>query len=177
MSASGLANSNEWRTPAWLFRPLHRRYRYAVDVAAAKWNAQLPRHFTQQFDAFRHPWGPRFWCNPPYSRGNLRRWSTRARLEVLYEHAELGSLLVPHSTADGWWHDVVEAPAGRFRRCDPPRQLELGAERTTWWTELGIRVLTLNRRVAYEHQSGAVRGESARHHSVVVTFLHPRCRR
>lgn len=175
MRREKLSKSNEYKTPAELFRPLHRRYRYTVDIAAAKWNHQLPKYFTRQDDAFLHHWGPRGWLNSPYTRGHLPRWGPRARQEVLEGYAELISMLCPHSTSDAWWHEVVEAPAGRWLRALPPRYSELGVERTTVWSELAVRVLTLKGRLGFEHESGETES-GARHHSVVVTFIHPRSR-
>src|SRR4051812_5211986 len=116
MSAEDLSLSDEYRTPARVFVPLHVRYRFTRDVAAARWNAKLPTYWTKRDNALRRRWSGRNWMNPPYSRGNLARWMGYARTEVIRHSAELVGCLVPAYTSEGWWHDAVEAPAGRLLR-------------------------------------------------------------
>lgn len=49
------------------------------------------------------------WMNPPYSRGNLNRWTRRAK-----EFAQSGyfiACLVPHAPDTTWWQENIEPQA------------------------------------------------------------------
>lgn len=86
------------------FEPLHERFGFTIDVAAAPHNAKLPRYFTIAQDGLAQSWaGERVWCNPPYS--DLSPWLEKA----WEEHAEVIVFLVPaNRTEQGWWQDYVE---------------------------------------------------------------------
>lgn len=56
-----------------LFDPLHERFRFTLDVAAAPHNAKCDRYYTREDDGLSQSWtGERVWCNPPYS--NIGEW-------------------------------------------------------------------------------------------------------
>ena len=88
------------------FDPLHERFRFTIDVAAAAHNTKLPRYYTAEDDGLAQSWaGERVWCNPPYS--DIRPWVEKAWAE--HEHAELIVMLLPaNRTEQGWWQDLVE---------------------------------------------------------------------
>jgi phage N-6-adenine-methyltransferase len=89
-----------------LFDPLHERFRFTLDVAAAPHNAKCERYFTRDDDGLVQSWaGERVWCNPPYS--DLRAWTGKAWDE--YRAARLIVMLVPaNRTEQGWWQDHIE---------------------------------------------------------------------
>src|SRR4051794_8806538 len=73
-----------------VFDPLHARFRFSIDVAAAPHNAKLPRFYTIEDDGLEQPWtGERVWCNPPYS--SIEPWCEKAWTS----HAELVVMLLP----------------------------------------------------------------------------------
>ena len=100
-----------------VFDPLHERFGFTVDVAAATHNAKLARFFSIEDDGLAQPWGggERVWCNPPYS--NIGPWIQKAWAEG---DAEIIVMLLPaNRTEQAWWQDHVEpfrdVPASRLR--------------------------------------------------------------
>lgn len=93
-------------TPDEVFGPLHERFRFTVDAAAADHNARLPRYWTQRENGLLQPWGgERVWCNPPYS--DLATWTHKARGSAMF--ADLIVMLLPaNRTEQGWWQDNIE---------------------------------------------------------------------
>jgi phage N-6-adenine-methyltransferase len=87
-----------------VFDPLHRRFGFTLDVAAAPHNAKLPRFYTLEDDGLAQPWtGERVWCNPPYSK--IEPWIEKAWTA----DAELVVMLLPaNRTEQGWWQRHVE---------------------------------------------------------------------
>jgi phage N-6-adenine-methyltransferase len=106
------------------FAPLHERFRFTVDAAAAPHNAKLPRYWTRDDDALQQNWwAERVWCNPPYSE--IPRWVNKAwaTWETAREHDALDHrtaivmLLPANRTEQKWWQQQVE-PALRARAGD-----------------------------------------------------------
>lgn len=93
------------------FEPLHRRFRFTIDAAAAPHNARLERYWTIEDDALSQSWaGERVWCNPPYS--DIGAWVKKAWHEWAEngdELAELVVMLLPaNRTEQAWWQDHIE---------------------------------------------------------------------
>lgn len=97
-----------------LFNPLHERFRFTLDVAAAAHNAKCARYFTRDDDGLSKPWaGERVWCNPPYSA--IEPWVRKAWAEV-QDECPLAVLLLPaNRTEQTWWQELVEPYRDRFR--------------------------------------------------------------
>jgi hypothetical protein len=96
-----------------VFDPLHKRFRFTLDVAALPHNAKLPRFYTPDDDGLEQSWaGERVWCNPPYSSIEpwvQKAWNSGARLVVM---------LVPaNRTEQGWWQRLVEPYRDRAHVC------------------------------------------------------------
>lgn len=116
----GAVAADDDRGTTWEdFTPLHERFHFTVDVAAAAHNAKLPRYYTIEDDGLTQSWaGERVWCNPPYS--DCRAWVQKAwnEFDLLLpfgRNAKLIVMLLPaNRTEQGWWQDLVE-PALRFR--------------------------------------------------------------
>lgn len=70
--------NDERRTPPWLFQKLHEAFQFNIDAAASRSNALLPRYWTIEDDALSQEWAGTIWCNPPYSRGEIVKWVTKA---------------------------------------------------------------------------------------------------
>ena len=95
------------------FIPLHERFRFTIDAAAAPHNARLKRYWTIEDDALKQSWaGERVWCNPPYS--DIRAWVQKAwdvwDYGLTDRHgAELIVMLLPaNRTEQMWWQEHVE---------------------------------------------------------------------
>ncbi len=105
------------RTPQSYFDELNRKYRFVIDLFASAENQLVAKNyadFSKDYSAFDHAW-PRLdvgWCysNPPYSRGNLDRFITKAVAE-----AKLGSgvvALIPATPGPSWFNERI------LRCCD-----------------------------------------------------------
>lgn len=99
-------------TPPEIFDPLHAKFAFTVDAAAAPHNAKLPRYWTRADDGLVQPWcGERIWCNPPYS--NIRPWVEKATHEP---YASLIVMLLPANRCEqGWWQEMIEPQRDRDR--------------------------------------------------------------
>lgn len=95
-------------TTAELFNPLHERFRFTIDVAAAAHNAKCERFYSIEDDGLAQSWaGERAWCNPPYS--DITPWVAKAWSEYRSGGAELIVMLLPGNRAEqGWWQELVE---------------------------------------------------------------------
>lgn len=167
----GLSNSDEWRTPDRLFNACTDHYGpFALDAAAAKWNARCSKYFTKRESGLRRPWRGRTWCNPPYSRGNLLRWVGYARDQVVTNQTGLVCMLVPAYTSERWWQLHVMPPFGIHRplRAEMLRRPGIGAGWRTWWASFCVEVVFVEGRLRFRHESGVQ--DSARHPSAVVVF-------
>lgn len=92
-------------TPDSLWRPLHDRHAFTVDVAANTANAKLPRFYDRESDGLEQSWADeRVWCNPPYS--NIRPWIEKAWREVAA--LRIVMLLPANRTEQKWWQELVE---------------------------------------------------------------------
>ena len=91
---------DDWETPAAVFDPLHRLFRFTVDGAATEANKRLDRFWP---DAFAQSWeGERVFVNPPYGRQQTRWIEEAAKRE-----AALSVLLIPARTDTAAWHDLI----------------------------------------------------------------------
>jgi phage N-6-adenine-methyltransferase len=89
-----------------LFDPLHARFGFTLDVAAATHNARVPRFFSIEEDGLAQSWaGEVVWCNPPYS--NIRPWIEKAWLESNRARG-IVMLLPANRTEQGWWQELIE---------------------------------------------------------------------
>lgn len=101
---SSQARVDDRGTTPEIFEPLHQRFGFTLDVAAAEHNAKLARYYTIDDDGLTRPWaGERVWCNPPYSA--IEPWVAKAHTAA----AELVVMLLPaNRTEQGWWQRGVE---------------------------------------------------------------------
>lgn len=86
-----------WRTPRYLFDPLHAQYAFTLDGASEPGNGLLPLASTAENPI---AWtGHRVFCNPPWS--DIRPFVESAA------HADLAVLLVPARTNVAWFHRAL----------------------------------------------------------------------
>jgi phage N-6-adenine-methyltransferase len=89
-----------------VFDPLHARFNFSIDVAAAEHNAKVPLYFSIDDNGLEQSWaGHRVWCNPPYS--SIAPWVEKAWAEC--GSAELIVMILPaNRTEQAWWQEMVE---------------------------------------------------------------------
>lgn len=148
------ASVDDRGTTSEVFGPLHERFAFTLDVAAAAENAKLSRYLTVADDGLAQSWaGERVWCNPPYSQ--IAPWVEKATLETGFGGGcELAVLLLPaNRTEQGWWQrwiepyrDVpgsglhVEFLPGRMRFIVPPADMVQPNDRPPFGVCLAIFV-------------------------------------
>jgi len=101
------ADTDDRRTPAALFDPLHAVHRFTLDAAASARNAKCARCFDAETDGLAASWaGERVWCNPPYS--DIGPWVAKAWAEM-NDRCRLVVMLLPANRCEqAWWQDMVE---------------------------------------------------------------------
>jgi len=98
--------SDEKSTPAWLFDKLHDGFRFTLDVCASEENRKCEKFFSQADDGLKQSWeGHTCWMNPPYSRGELAQWLTKASEQKTLGVTTLA--LVMGDTSCEWYHNAV----------------------------------------------------------------------
>lgn len=99
--------TDDRRTPADVFDPLHAEHGFTIDVAASRANTRCSRYFDIEADGLAQPWTDEVaWCNPPYS--NLAAWVRKALYEVQHGCRKVVMLLPANRTEQAWWQDNVE---------------------------------------------------------------------
>ena len=100
--------SDDWATPASVFRPLLAKYHFTLDGAANAQNRLLPRWLGLgglAEDALTYDWsGEKVWINPPYSL--CREFLEKATWEAI-DHSVLSVVLIPSRTDTRYFHDFV----------------------------------------------------------------------
>lgn len=122
MPSNNVTPNDYYETPADVFAEAVRTLSaltvmksFTLDAAAVPETAKGARFFTQDDDGLKQSWGDdTVWCNPPYSRGNLKAWTAKARKEALGPHGALSCLLIPHDTSTRWWWNNV---VGKGQAC------------------------------------------------------------
>jgi len=90
------------------FGPLHARFGFTLDVAAAPHNAKCADYYTRRDDGLVQSWatGGAVWCNPPYS--NLGAWVAKAWAEHRAHGVVIVMLLPANRCEQRWWQDHIE---------------------------------------------------------------------
>lgn len=108
-------DSDDFGTPDWLFKALDEEFIFTIDAAASKDNAKCERFWTKADNALLQSWsGERVFCNPPYSRGNVHAFFTKALIETRSGSCRLAVLLIPTYTERDWFHESRNAFEVRF---------------------------------------------------------------
>lgn len=120
-----------WRTPDVIFKPLHDRFNFTIDLAADKENTLLPKFFGEEEDSLKQNWeGHTGWCNPPYGR-QIPKW-TKKCLNTKVQPGNAIVILLPARPDTSWWHDVKDNCITVFLRrripfTEPSKQETVGA--------------------------------------------------
>lgn len=101
-------DTDDRRTPAEVFEPLHAEHGFTLDAAASEANAKCARYFTRFTDGLAQSWaGETVWLNCPYS--NIYAWLLKALSEVAWGRCPKVVLLLPANRPEqSWWHDLLE---------------------------------------------------------------------
>jgi phage N-6-adenine-methyltransferase len=94
----------EYAVSPELFGPLMTEFRFTLDAAASRTNAQCPKFFTKQDNALVQNWGKgNVWCHAP--KENLAAWVQKG-----YEASQEGAtvvMLLPAQTSARWFHEII----------------------------------------------------------------------
>lgn len=116
------SNTNEYKTPKWLFDKLNKIYNFSYDLASNKNNTLCKNFFTKEENSLIQDWYKLkgwLWCNPPYSRQLLKLFYKKAD-----EETQKGAkiiMLVPARTDTLYFHKYaykkyeIEFLKGRLR--------------------------------------------------------------
>jgi len=101
------------------FAPLHERFGFTLDVAAAPHNAKCADYYTRSDDGLAQSWATAgaVWCNPPYS--DLGSWVAKAWHEHALHGVTIVMLLPNNRCEQRWWQQYIEPhrdrPGGPLR--------------------------------------------------------------
>src|SRR5216684_1981867 len=118
-SAPASRDSDERTTPDALFRPLDALFHFTLDPCATAENTKCGFFFTKEQDGLAQSWAAqRAFVNPPFSRGQLKLWLTKALEET--GNGALSVIVTGVDTSTGWmqliWQRarLIYFPARRF---------------------------------------------------------------
>lgn len=67
--------NDERRTPKKFFDCVNGLFQFTVDAAASDDNHLVDHYWTKEINGLAMNWNDHtVWCNPPYSRGQLKQW-------------------------------------------------------------------------------------------------------
>ena len=103
-----MKNSDNWRTPKYLYDKLNREFNFDFDPCPYNENQITPKS-----DGLFIDWGNRNFVNPPYSRKLKELFVVRAK-DFKYMD-KLSVCLLPVSTSTALFHDVILPHADDIR--------------------------------------------------------------
>lgn len=105
------AYSDEYGTPKKLYDKWDALFNFDIDLAATAENAKNPNFINQHMDFFNvKPFKGVGWLNPPYSK----KVQFLERVYELTRHPQCTIVcLLPHSTSEKWWHNLVQKRADK----------------------------------------------------------------
>jgi phage N-6-adenine-methyltransferase len=108
-------DSDEFGTPQEIFDKLDAEFHFTVDACASSDNAKLDQYWSKEENALSRSWAAqRVFCNPPYSRGNVKAFFMKAWNETRNGDCKLAVLLIPTYTEREWFHEYREDFEVRF---------------------------------------------------------------
>ena len=97
--------SDEKSTPKALFDKINEAFHFSLDVCASEENKKCDKFYSLADDGLSQSWaGHTCWMNPPYSRGEMTKWLTKARDEV--SNGVTTVALVMGDTSCDWYHSA-----------------------------------------------------------------------
>lgn len=111
------ADSDEFGTPDYIYNALNEEFQFTIDVAATAQNTKCAKFFTKEDNGLLQSWANEVvWCNPPYSRGNVKDFATKALVETQQLECLTAVLLVPTKTEQDWFQNFRSYFEVRFIR-------------------------------------------------------------
>jgi phage N-6-adenine-methyltransferase len=109
-----LSNSDNWRTPQWLFDQLNQEFNFQIDLCADKANAKLPIFYSLENNALdeNNQWNKTSFANVPYSYA--KPFLIKA-YEQSRKHNVTIVILLRVDTSNNWWFDHVVKKASETR--------------------------------------------------------------
>lgn len=108
-------DSNSWATPFWLYNYIAKEFCVVLDACASDKNHKHPCYITKKQNALEINWktyskstgvGDTVWVNPPYGRGELKKWINKA-VETAFLDMMTVVMLVPATPDAKWFSDFV----------------------------------------------------------------------
>lgn len=103
--------SDEQTTPNWLYHGLDNIFEFELDAAATEKNTKCVQFYDKKTNGLLSPWAFSCFCNPPYSRGQLKQWTNKAFQEVGRGN---NSVLVLPADTSTLWHTYTRKTASRL---------------------------------------------------------------
>jgi len=102
------SKSDDWTTPKAFFEKLDKIFGpFTLDPCCDSATSLTKHYFTEQQDGLSQDWsGHNVFMNPPYSRGELKRWIRKA-YEESQKRNTLVVALIPSRTDTKYWHEYV----------------------------------------------------------------------
>ena len=91
----GLENSNDWKTPAYVYDPLNKIFNFDFD----------PCPLNTSFDGLMVKWGKMNFVNPPYDKINKPKFILKTHNE--WEKGNNSVLLIPNATETREFYDYI----------------------------------------------------------------------
>lgn len=105
-SRGAIASIDDRATHPLNFGPLHDRFGFTIDVAAAPHNTKCDRFYDVAMDGLAQSWANEMvWCNPPYS--DIAPWVRKA-WDQHNTARGIVMLLPANRTEQQWWQLMVE---------------------------------------------------------------------
>lgn len=124
-NSKGHDQKDLWGTPPPIYNPLNDEFRFTLDPCCLIQTAKCEKFYTPKENGLIQDWSNDIvFCNPPYSRGNIDKWTQKC-----FEESKKGAIVVglfPVSTSAKWFHKWVWKKAdlrfieGRIRFVDAP---------------------------------------------------------
>lgn len=109
--ASAISNGSfdDWATPQWLVDACARVWGpFDLDPCCSHETAKAPCYRTKEDNGLGDPWAhERAWINPPYGRGEIERWISKAIKETGACNVDSALMLLPAKTDTSWFHSLV----------------------------------------------------------------------
>ena len=96
-------------TPDHFFDYWNKIFKFQLDVCANSENFKCVNYFDIKKDGLSQEWADTNWCNPPYSRGSLDKWLSKAIEQQI--RGKTTVCLIPGDTSTGWYQkNILDSP-------------------------------------------------------------------
>lgn len=100
------SKTDQWETPADLFKKLNDEFHFTLDPCADESNHKCEKYFTKEQNGLIQDWSQDVvFCNPPYGR-NIGEWVKKA-FESVSSHTHTVVMLLPARTDTKWFHNYI----------------------------------------------------------------------